>query len=1230
MRSTFRAGWRRALLGTATALALGTLGLPYVRGDGGFPKDLGGDDRALLHLAVDKPMYRAGETVYLRGFLLDAFKTTLHSTAAYCQVQIKSPKGDIVVNEGIQVQNGILGYAWTVPAGQAGGEYTLVAAFPWNGYAPAETKFDIRSYRVPRLRTDLQFLRKGYGPADEVTATLSAKRAEGGIPVGAAVEGIARVDGKEIWRGAATLDATGGTSVSFKLPAEIENGDGSLALVITDGGVTETAAKTLPILLNKVAIQFFPEGGDLVPGVPCRVYLEARDTRKLPADVKGRVLDRSGAAVATFATEHEGRGLWSFTPLTGEKYVVVLDQPAGNVQRFDLPEPLPTGFTLAAATDVFPANAPVILRVGAKAGGTGKLILSRYEREIAAAPFELRAGETAAITLTPPSTAEGVLRATVVDDSGTPRAERLIFRAPARRTLVKVTANPERTTPGGKVSVTIETTDEQGKPVAALVGIAVTDQAVLEAIDKRERAPRLPVQVLLGSDVRELADAEVYLSDVPEATRAVDLLLGTQGWRRFAFRDAEAFVGRDGDAAKRALALRLAPPPAPPAGAAFAGGGFDEAEERGGRGVLLGAQEAPMPQAAAAPAPDAQPKAGEDGIVVNAPVPDPAAGADAPQAEPAAGLVAGDDAQDKNEEAGDRDALRARRPAGRLEAEKKRMAKEMAPGWVRVYAHASRDGRSPEQRNDFAETVYWNAGLATDATGKATVTFDLSDSVTTFSVRADAVNTAGGLGAGTLGVEARKPFYLEPKLPLEITAGDLIEVPVALANGTADPLEALLTAEIGPGIVREGAEPKLALRADSSGRLYLTLIAGKHNGEVAVKLIGSAGAFRDTVTRTIPVVPFGFPIEIALGGKLAGSATHAITIPDGIEPGSLVAEAVVYPSPMASLTEALAGLLQEPCGCFEQTSSTAYPNLMVMNYFKSHRVTDPQLVARAGDLLDKGYKRLVGFECKEKGYEWFGGDPGHEALTAYGVMEFSDMSGVYPVDAEMLKRTRAWLLSRRDGKGGFTRNPRALDSFGGAPDDVTNAYIVWALLNAGEKGLDAEIAAIKAAAAGATDTYVLGLAANILFLAGDAEGGRAIAAKLAAKQEQDGAVRGAATSITRSGGECLEIETTALAMMAWLAAPAQAANLEKAAGWMTERCKGGRFGSTQSTIMALKAILGYDAARATPKAPGTLHLAIDGVEIGKVGFTPETTGALRLPAFADKLTPGTHKLELTM
>ncbi|MBI3267800.1 MAG: A-macroglobulin complement component [Planctomycetes bacterium] len=1228
-------GWaNRALLAGPAALALGLFGTLTFAGDGAFPKDFGGDDRALLHLASDKPVYRPGEIVYARGLLLDVFRTTLKKQPIHCHMDVKSPKGDVVASGDMNLNDGVAPFSWPIPREQAGGEYTLLATFPWSGYPSAEMKFDVRSYRVPRLRTDLQFVRKGYGPGDEVTATLSAKRAEGGIPAGAQVTAIARVDGAEVFRGAATLDALGGCTVSFKLPAAIEDGDGSLALVIQDGGVTETAAKTLPILLNKVAIGFYPEGGELVAGLPNRVYLEARDTRKLPADVSGRVQDGDGKTVAAFATEHEGRGNWTFTPVAGAKYTVVLDKPAGNAQRFELPAVQATGFVLAAATDVFPAKAPVILRVGATAPARLRLALFKYEREIASIPVDLASGgQTVPVTLTPPTGADGVVRATLFDEEGNPRAERLLFRAPDRATRIKLTADRERSIPGGKVAVTVETTDETGRPIAAVVGLAVTDQSVLESIDKRDRAPRLPVQVLLGSDCRELADAEVYLAATPEAPRAVDLLLGTQGWRRFAYRDPEAFVKNHGDAARRGLALHV---PTPPTFGAGRFGGRGQELRKGGVALAAAAPDeegrpAP-PQAPPAPRPDAAPAPdpGKGVPQAKAPAEQPVAG-DLPvaAAEPPARPVADkkEMAEADEEFAGAAAGERADR-RGRVAM--KRMREAFTP-YVRQYAHAARAGRTPDQRTDFAETLYWNAGLATDANGKATISFDLSDSITTFQVRADAVSAAGGLGEASVGVESRKPFYLEPKLPLEVTAGDLIEVPVSLSNGTADALDAALKAEIGAGIVREGAEPSLALRADSSGRLYLTLVAGKHNGDVAVKLLGAAGPFIDQVTRTIPVVPFGFPIEESFGGRLAGDApaTHVFTIPAGIEPTSLTARAIVYPSPLASLAEALAGLLREPCGCFEQTSSTAYPNLMVMRYFKSHHVDDPKLLSRASTLLDAGYKRLVGFECKEKGYEWFGGDPGHEALSAYGVLEFSDMSEVYPVDRTMLERTRQWLLARRDGKGGFTRNPRALDSFGGAPDDITNAYIVWSLLQAGEKGLEAEIEAVKRRTAESGDSYFLGLAANIL-LDVQSDAAAAVLSKLATKQEKDGCVRGAATSITRSGGECLEIETTSLAMLAWLRSPAHAANLEAAAKWLFERCKGGRFGSTQSTIMALRAVMGYDAARARPKAPGTVRLLVDGQEIGQTAFTPDTTGSLTLPDFASLLTAGEHRVELRM
>lgn len=87
------------------------------------------------------------------------------------------------------------------------------------------------------------------------------------------------------------------------------------------------------------------------------------------------------------------------------------------------------------------------------------------------------------------------------------------------------------------------------------------------------------------------------------------------------------------------------------------------------------------------------------------------------------------------------------------------------------------------------------------------------------------------------------------------------------------------------------------------------------------------------------------------------------------------------------------------------------------------------------------------FEAKKGGYEWFGSDPGHEALTAYGLMQFNEMQEVLPelVDISMMERVKDWLLNKWDGKGSFKMNLEGLDSFGKPPADIADAYILWAL-----------------------------------------------------------------------------------------------------------------------------------------------------------------------------------------
>ena len=189
-----------------------------------------------------------------------------------------------------------------------------------------------------------------------------------------------------------------------------------------------------------------------------------------------------------------------------------------------------------------------------------------------------------------------------------------------------------------------------------------------------------------------------------------------------------------------------------------------------------------------------------------------------------------------------------------------------------------------------------------------------------------------------------------------------------------------------------------------------------------------------------------------------------------------------FPTPLANMTQALEALIRQPYGCFEQTSSTSYPLVMAQQYFMSHAGVDPKLIEKSKGFLDESYQRLIGFECKTtKGFEWFGHDPGHEALSAYGLMEFTDMAQVRDVDKRMLTDTRAFVLKTRDGKGGFKREVNTLHTWVADPD-CSNGYILWTLLESGEKPeeLVKEIAAYKELMKSSTNSYAIALARTSL------------------------------------------------------------------------------------------------------------------------------------------------------
>ncbi len=1195
--------------------------------------DLGGASRFRTHLSTDKPIYREGEPVYVRAVLLDPIDGQPAPDGLMGRLEVRGPKGDVLTKGQAATEKGSIGFRWDIPQGQPGGLYKVRVDYPMagGGYSPAEREIEIRAYRPPRLKTQITFVREGYGPDDRVRATCTVERAEGGIPKNAPVSVIARVDGEEVFRGSASVDHAGFCRADFPLPPRIERGEGSLLFVIEDGGVTETAAKTIPILLQSVDVAFYPEGGDLIAGLENRVYIEARLPNGKPADLHGVIVDGRGRRVTEIRTEHEGRGKARFTPRAGETYALRITSPSGIEKQPPLPMVRSEGAVLRASQKVYGADEPIRALVGATRDARWTLTLSKLEKELAAKRLEIAAGSWSKTTFRIPRHVDGVLRLTVWDEEDQPLAERLIFRQPAQRVRVALSLDKKRGVPGGEMALTLTTTNEKGEPVGAMVGLTVSDDAVRELLETREHAPRLDAMAYLEPEVLELADAAAYLDGGRLADTRLDLLLATQGWRRFAFADWQTFLAEQGDEALRALAFRREPNP------------ISRVKKNDRKGWLLGerareivdafkvgAAKEPHPAAFAPMAPaKPEPLEGADKGVADIGVAD--IGVEEKRKD-----VAFDDRanQPRRQIANGLVLAKEEAAVGEME-ELLILADQDLAGFqnlaFRQYAHPPRPGRTPNARVDFTETLFWAAAIETDArTGTAQIRFALNDAVTSFRVMADAYTETGALGIADQVLESVKPFYAESKPPLHLTMGDRVWIPLSLVNQTENPLTGQYRALLDG---REVAAASFRLKAHERGREGFPLQIAGLPGARELVIEVDAGAFADRVPRSFQVEPSGFPVEQAFGGILGPDQPLSFTlvVPERVTNNSLSVKTTLYPTPLASLTGALEALIRDPYGCFEQTSSTSYPLVMAQQYFTTHANVDPSLIARSREKLDKAYQRLTGFECDKKGFEWFGGDPGHEALTAYGLLQFTDMRSVFEVDTAMIARTRDWLLKRRNGKGGFERNPRALDSFGGAPAETTDAYITWALTESGEVDLRTELNSLREVARVSEDSYILALAANALHASGDRAEGIQIMQRLGAKQVESGLVEGAATSITRSGGENLSIETTALALLAWMREDRFAANVERGMRYLAESCKAGRFGATQSTVLALRAIIAYDRAHAKPKAPGSVQLFLEDDPLGApLAFGDQTQGTLDLPDFSSQLGPGHHRVRLEM
>jgi len=469
----------------------------------------------ITHLATDKPVYQPGETVRFRSLTLERFGMLPPSEDLELTYQIRKPTGEVAtILKGLAAARRattdratILGPDKNPIRGVGAGEYVIDRNAPAGQYTLTVSE---SHQRFPPQERKFQIARS------EKSQPKSANAAP-----------------------------------SSSSPAK---------------------AKAL-------AVEFFPEGGDLVAGLPNRVYFRALTATK-PVDLKGHIVDETGKIVTAVETvrdpshpeSSQGLGVFAITPQIGKEYQLTIEQPAGIEGKFLLPVTKQEGVILTIPAEGTTDKQPIKVSIG-NVGRDRFLLVGAYSRGrvISQQPVDVKNGEIKEVKLGPDSGVGGVYRVTVFErmpdqargERLEPRAERLIYLPPAGR--LRLTVRPDKPSyhPGDRARIRIAATDENGQPERIIALVAVVDQAMRKLANEK-MYESMSAHFLLTSEVdrpQDLEHADFLLTANPQATQALDLLLGTQGWRRFAEQDPEKFLKEKKQDAQRLFALEGQWPP---------------------------------------------------------------------------------------------------------------------------------------------------------------------------------------------------------------------------------------------------------------------------------------------------------------------------------------------------------------------------------------------------------------------------------------------------------------------------------------------------------------------------------------------------------------------------------------------------------------------------------------------------------------------------------------------
>ncbi|HVV54375.1 MAG TPA: TonB-dependent receptor plug domain-containing protein [Mucilaginibacter sp.] len=292
----------------------------------------------------------------------------------------------------------------------------------------------------------------------------------------------------------------------------------------------------------KPDLQFFPEGGDLIEGLTSRVAFKAIGTNGMGIGAKGVVIDNTNTQVAEFSSAHLGMGSFYMEPEAGKTYKAKVTFANGMQDTFNLPAADDKGITMMVvdtSDKVFVelrCNKPYF-----QDNINKELNIVMYDEGILSTVNTKLDSRRLQLAVPKDQFPSGILQISLFSQSGEPLSERLVFLQNKDLLDLGVSSNKTTYAKREKVLMTLNA-KEKGQATTGQFSVSVIDDNIVPFNADNETT--ILSYLLLTSGLRGYVEQpNYYLNKTKQAQADLDVLMLTQGYRRFTWKELLAPPG---------------------------------------------------------------------------------------------------------------------------------------------------------------------------------------------------------------------------------------------------------------------------------------------------------------------------------------------------------------------------------------------------------------------------------------------------------------------------------------------------------------------------------------------------------------------------------------------------------------------------------------------------------------------------------------------------------------